>query len=272
MKTTAISGGSGYLGKALIKRLKGRIRVLSRNEGELVKLKQQFPNIEIITGDVADMWSVKKLMKGADEVYHLAAVKGVDIAEREVMQTIKTNIIGSLNIIEESLITKPKLLMAVSTDKAAQVNGIYGATKLCMEGLMREAEKINPNTKYRVIKYGNVLYSTGGVLCKWKEAMQKGQGVSITDPNMTRFFWTVDEAIEHIFEALKKSKDSKPYIPKMKAMRMGDLLRAMMNKYGTVPVNIIGNRGGENTNETLDGKVFSNEVEQFTIKEIMKKI
>ena len=262
------------MGQVLISRLKGHhIRVLDRNEGKLVELKQKYPQVkEIIVGDVADRASVKDLMREADEVYHLAAVKGVDIAERNVLQTMKSNIIGSMNVVEESLETKPKLVVSISTDKAAQVNGIYGASKLCLEGMMREAERINPKTKYRIIRYGNVLYSTGSVLFKWRRAMQKGQGVAITDPNMTRFFWTVDEAIDHIFEALKKSKNSQPFIPRMKAMRMGDLLRAMMDKYGTVPVNIIGNRGGENLHETMDGKAFSNQVAQFSIKEIMKKI
>ena len=272
MKIIAVTGGSGFLGRTLIKRLKGKVRVLARNEGLLSLLKQEFPKIEVITGDVADRWSVKKLMQGAEEVYHLAAVKGVDIAERDVMQAVKTNVIGSLNVIEESLITKPKILVAISTDKSSQVSGIYGASKLIMEGLMREAERINPKTKYRVVKYGNVLYSTGSVLCKWRNSMQAGNGVSITDPNMTRFFWTVDEAIDLIFKCISNSKDATPYIPKMKAMRMGDLLKAMMAKYGSVPVNIIGNRGGENLHETMDGKVYSNQVEQFSINEIMKKI
>lgn len=268
-----ISGGSGYLGEALIKRLyPSPIRVVSRNEGKLIELKEKFPDIEIITGDIADEWTVKKAMQGIDEVYHLAAYKHVGLAEKDSMQCINSNIIGSLNILKESFITKPKFIIGISTDKAAQVSGVYGATKLLMEALFREAETINKDTKYRIVRYGNVLYSTGSVLCKWKEKILKGEDITLTDPEATRFFWTVDEAVDLIFECLNNAPNSAPIISKMKSMQMGDLLEAMMIKYGKVKVNIIGLQKGENKHETIDGKIYSNDVEQFTIKEIMDKI
>lgn len=267
-----VSGGTGFLAEALIPRLKGDIRVVARNEGKLVALKQKFPNIEIITGDIADEWIAKRAMKGVNEVYHLAAVKGVDIAEKQPFEAIQTNITGTLNLLVESLNERPSIFLFISTDKAAQVNGVYGATKFLGERLISEAELINQETKYRIVRYGNVLYSTGSVLCKWKDAMKKGEGVKITDPNMTRFFWTREQAVDLIFDCIKNSKDSKPYIPEMKAMSMGNLMEAMMKKYGKVKCEVIGNRGGENLHETMDGKIFSNKVEQFTIKEIMQLI
>jgi UDP-N-acetylglucosamine 4,6-dehydratase/UDP-glucose 4-epimerase len=268
-----ITGGSGFLGEKLIENLyPKKIRVVARNEGLLVKLKQKFPKIETLTGDVADEWIAKKAMRGVREVYHLAAMKGVDIAEQQVFTAINTNIIGTFNLLLESLNQKPKLFLFISTDKAAQVKGVYGATKFLCERLMQEAETINPDTKYRTVRYGNVLYSTGSVLCKWKEAMQQRRGVKITEPNMTRFFWTRDDAIKLIFSCIRKAKDATPYIPKMKAMRMGDLLEAMMEKYGRVKVEIIGNRGGENLHETMDGITYSNQVPQYTVKEIKKLI
>lgn len=263
-----VTGASGFLAEVLIPRLKGKIRALARNEGKLVELKQKFPDIEIMTGDVADEWTIKRAMRGIREVFHLAAIKGVDIAERQPFQAIQSNIIGTLNLLAESLNEKPESFVMISTDKAAQVNGVYGATKFLGEKLMKEAELVNPDTKYRVVRYGNVLYSTGSVLCKWKEAMQKGEDVKITDPDMTRFFWTRERAVDLIFECLKESNDSTPYVPQMKATRMGDLLEAMMQKYGRVKVETIGNRGGENQHETIDGKVFSNEVDHFSIEEI----
>lgn len=267
-----ITGGTGFLAEALIPRLKGKIRILARNEGNLVKFKQKFPNVEIITGDIADKWTVKKAMQGVDEVYHLAAVKGVDTAERQPFEAIKTNIQGTLNLLEESFIVKPKVFVFISTDKASQVTGVYGATKFLGERLVKEAEQLNKKTKYRVVRYGNVLYSTGSVLCKWKEKMKNGEKVLITDPDMTRFFWTREQAIDLIFKCIKKAKDSTPFIPKMKSMRMGDLLDAMMNKYGNVDVKVIGNRGGENLHETMDGKIYSNQVDKFSIDEIMEMI
>lgn len=271
--TILITGATGFLGRKLIERLYPQpIRAVSRNEGKLVELKQQYPDIEILTGDIADEWTAKRAMHGVSEVYHLAAVKGVDIAEKQPFTCVNTNIIGTLNLLIESLNQRPKVFLMISTDKAAQVSGVYGASKLIGERLLREAEEMNHETLYRVVRYGNVLYSTGSVLCKWKDAMQKGKGVKITDPDMTRFFWTVDEAIDLIFQCLKKAKDSTPYVPDMKSMRMGDLLEAMMRKYNQVPVEVVGNRGGENLNETIDGKTFSNQVERFSIDEIEKLI
>jgi FlaA1/EpsC-like NDP-sugar epimerase len=273
MKVT-ITGGSGFLGEKLIERLKGNITIVSRNEGEAVKIKEKFPEVKIITGDIADEWVAKKAIKGADEVYHLAAYKHVGLAESNAYQCISSNVLGSIQILRAVQEYKPKLLVGISTDKAAQVNGVYGATKFLMERLFQEAEKLNPETKYRIVRYGNVLYSTGSVLCKWKERIKKGEEVTITDGKMTRFFWTRDQAIDHIFECINKSHDSTPYIPKMKAMALHSLLAAMYGKYGIGEQRIktIGAQPGDNFHETIDGHIFSNEVEQYTIEEIKKLI
>lgn len=268
-----ITGCTGFLGGELIKRFKqSEVRVLARNEKNLVEMKQKYPEIEIITGDISDKWIVKRAMQGVDEVYHLAAIKGVDIAENQPFQAVKTNIEGTVNLLEESVIVKPNLFLFISTDKAAQVNGVYGATKMIGERLIKEAEGINKETKYRIVRYGNVLYSSGSVLCKWREKMIAGEPVMITEPMMTRFFWTREQAVDLIFSCISKAKDATPYIPKMKAMSMGNLLEAMMQKYGKVEFEVMGNRGGENLHETMDGKVYSNEVEQFTIEEIKELI
>jgi len=268
-----VTGGTGFLAEALIDRLYSeKIRVVARNEGKLVALKQKYPDIEIVTGDIADAWTAKRVMKGAKKVYHLAAMKSVEIAERQPFECIQTNVMGTLNLLVESLNERPSLFLMISTDKAAQVTGVYGASKMLGEKLMKEAELMNDETAYRVVRYGNVLYSTGSVLCKWKEAMQKGEEISITDPDMTRFFWTREQAVDLIFECIKDSVDSTPYTPEMKAMRMGTLVEAMMDVYGDVSVNVIGNRGGENLHETMDGKIFSNDVDQFTKDEIKQLI
>ena len=277
-KVIAISGGSGFLSEALIKRLlklkPKEIRILARNEGNLIKMKEQFP-VTIYTGDIADAWTARKFLKGADIVMHLAGFKHVGLAEKEVYQCIRTNVIGSMNVLKASYIYKPELVLAISTDKASQVNGVYGATKLLMERLWLEAEGINPKTKYRTVRYGNVLYSTGSVLCKWKKNLEEGKDCIITDMLATRFFWTREQAVDHIFDCIKKQKNSEPYIPKMKAMSMGNLFKAMVLKYGdywTGSLQVIGLQPGENLHETMDGKVFSNEVKQYTIKEIIELI
>ena len=130
-KIYLVTGGSGFLGTSLCKRILekgGRVRVLSRDEGKLVDLKQKY-DIDILTGDISDKFEVKQAMKGVSGVFHLAASKHVGIAEIQVRECIKTNTIGSMNVLEESLEVKPEFVLSISTDKAAQVVGVYGATK-----------------------------------------------------------------------------------------------------------------------------------------------
>lgn len=268
-------GGSGFLGTALIGRLieQGNTNIVAvgRNESALVLLREKYPCVEIQIGDIANKWTVKKAMKDADEIFLLSAVKHVSIADRDVMSCISTNIIGCMNVIMESLNTKPKVLMFVSTDKSSQPNGVYGCTKKIGERLMAEAERINPKTKYRTVKYGNVWASAGSIATKWKPKMEKGEEVTLTDPHASRFFFTVNEAVDLIFECLEKAKDSTPYTTKMKAVRMGIVLDACMEVWGKSPVKIIGLQSGENKVETIDGITFSNEVEQFSKSEFIEK-
>ena len=139
-KLYLITGGSGFLGVPLCERvlnLGGKVRVLARDEGKLVELKQKYPEIETLTGDISDRFEVKQAMKDVDGVFHLAASKHVGIAEKQVRECVKSNTIGSLHILDESLETKPDFVLGVSTDKAAQVAGVYGATKLLMERLLK---------------------------------------------------------------------------------------------------------------------------------------
>lgn len=271
-----VTGGSGFLGTTLIKRLTAQgheIITVARNEGKLIELKQKFPNVEIITGDIADPHIARKVVKDVRGIFHLAGFKFVDLAERQPKQCIQSNVSGSMMILQATDQKKYDFIIATSTDKAAQVAGTYGATKLLMEKLFSEFEARNKQTKYRIVRYGNVLYSTGSVLCKWKELLQKGGEIIITDPDATRFYWTVDQAVDLIFECLDKAKDSTPYVPGMKAISMGNLLEAMQSKYGkAAKVKQIGLQPGENMAETMDGKIFSNQVPQFSIEEIKEFI
>lgn len=278
-KLYLITGGSGFLGVPLIREVlsrEGKVRVIARDEGKLIEVKQMFPQVEVHTGDISDPFEVFQAMKGVDAVFHLAASKHVGLAEKFVRETIKSNTIGSLNIYEQSLKQELDFIISISTDKAAQVSGVYGASKLLMERLSVQYEELNPSCKYRVVRYGNVLYSTGSVLCKWRDLIKEGKEIIITDPEATRFFWTVDQAVSLIFECLKNANDSKPYIPWMKTMRMGDLLDAMIQKYSggkKISIKEIGLQPGENKHEKIyeDG-LYSNEVEHFTVNEIINLI
>lgn len=270
-----VFGGSGFLGHHLIERLfsKGyyNITAVARNEGGLVALKEKFA-VNIQVGDIADPWTVKKAMKDATSVYLLSALKHVGIAETDVRSCVESNIVGHMNVINESLITKPRLLMFISSDKAAQGTGVYGMSKKIGEKLMLEAEKINTLTEYRTVRYGNVLYSTGSVLCKWRDKMIKGEEVIVTDVDSTRFYWPVSDAVDLIFNAIE-APNAEPVITTMKSMRLGDLLEAMMEKYGRVPVKTIGLQPGENMHEVIaEGIPDSFHSERFTKEEIYKLI
>lgn len=273
---TLIFGATGFLGELLTKKEieKGNdVTAVARNEGKLIALKEQYPSIKIIAGDIANNWIVKKAFtEKPDTVFLLSAFKHVGMAEDQAMQCTRSNIVGTINVITESFIAKPQSIILTSTDKAAQVSGVYGATKLIGERLFAEAQTINEATKYRVVRYGNVLYSTGSVLCKWRDKIEIGEEVTITNQRATRFYWTREEAIEHLYTCLENATDATPWIPKMKAIVMGDLLAAMMAKYGSAPAKIIGLQKGENMHETMDGVVYSNEVEKYTQEEIMKRI
>ena len=280
-KLALITGGTGFLGDNLINRLlkeNCKIRVVARNEGKLMKLKIKYPDIEIIPGDICNKLTAIQVCKDVNYIYHLAAFKHVRIAEKYSIECINSNIIGTMNILEET-INNPLLeyVIGISTDKVAKVNGIYGATKYLMEAIFKQYENINKNVKYRLVRYGNVLYSTGSVLCIWKEQIQKEEELIITDKKATRFYWTIDEAIQLIFDCLKYSTNCEPYLPVMKSMYLGDLLTAMIEKYSNNPDNIkvkeIGLQPGENLHEALilNGPT-SNDSEKYNITEIKNMI
>lgn len=279
-KLYLVTGGSGFLGHPLVKYILnegGLVRVISRDEGKLIDLKEKYSSVEIYTGDISDTFEVRQAMKDVTGVFHLAASKHVGLAEKFVRENIKTNTIGSLNILENSLDHPTlKFVLSVSTDKAAQVAGVYGATKFLMERAIKQYEELNPNVLYRTVRYGNVLYSTGSVLCKWKDLISQGKEVIVTAPEATRFFWSVDDAIQLIIDCMNNATDSSPYCPIMKSMRIDDLLRAMIQKYSNgqdISVKIIGLQPGENMHErVLENGPFSNEVEHFTIEEILPMI
>jgi len=276
-KRYLITGAAGFLGEALLERLEGlgctNFVTVSRNEGNLIKIAQKFPWLEIIPGDISNIHCLHKGMKNVDGVFHLAAFKHVGMAETHVRECITSNTIGSMNLLDLTRNKKLDFVIGISTDKAAQVVGVYGASKLLMERLFNEYETINPDTKYRIVRYGNVLYSTGSVLCKWKDLLSENKEVIVTDLEATRFFWSREQAIDLIFDCLENSTDTTPYCPNMKSMKIEDMLRAMANKYlpegGELKIKTIGLQKGENLHEKiLEQGPYSNEVELYTVSEI----
>tara|TARA_R110000824_G_scaffold57547_1_gene156451 strand:- start:4359 stop:5219 length:861 start_codon:yes stop_codon:yes gene_type:complete len=279
-KKYLVTGGSGFLGDELIKRLLnqgGDVVTVSRNEGQLIKLKQKFPSIRIETGDISNKHSVHRVMKGVSGVFHLAAFKHVGMAETQSVECINSNVIGSKNVLECAAEEGVEFVIGISTDKAAQVAGVYGASKLLMERMFQQYEVDYPNIKFRIIRYGNVLYSTGSVLCKWKELLKQGKEVIVTEPKATRFFWTIDQAVDLIYDCMRDAIDSQPHFPSMKSMSIENLLKAMAEKYlpdgDGLQIKTIGLQPGENFHEKiLEQGPASNEVDEFTIDEIKELI
>jgi len=279
-KKYLVTGGSGFLGDELIKRLLnqgGDVVTVSRNEGQLIKLKQKFPSIRIETGDISNKHSVHRVMKGVSGVFHLAAFKHVGMAETQSVECTNSNVIGSKNVLECAVEEGVEFVIGISTDKAAQVAGVYGASKLLMERMFQQYEVDYPNIKFRIIRYGNVLYSTGSVLCKWKELLKQGKEVIVTEPKATRFFWTLDQAVDLIYDCMRDAIDSQPHFPSMKSMSIENLLKAMAEKYlpdgEGLQIKTIGLQPGENFHEKiLEAGPASNEVDEFTIEEIKELI
>lgn len=285
-KKYLVTGGAGFLGGDLIERIinqGGKVVTVSRNEGKLITLKQKYPNdLEIHTGDICDEFTLPRLLnvKNGPQitgVFHLAAFKHVGLAETQSRECVRSNVLGSMNVLEQSVKANVEFVIGISTDKAAQVAGVYGASKYLMERLFNQFEVDYPNTKFRVVRYGNVLYSTGSVLCLWKDKLQRGEEVIVTEPSATRFFWTLEQAVDLIFDCMENAVDSKVHFPSMKSMRIDNLLKAMSEKYlpegQELKVKEIGLQPGENLHEKiLEQGPYSNEVDEFTIEEIKELI
>ena len=275
MKNILITGGTGFLGRELIKRIYAKetipkITVLARNEGKLIYLKLQYPNIKIITGAVEDKCIAEKACKGIDTIYHLAAFKHVGLAETQTYQCWMSNVLGTHNLLKYF---KGSLFVAISTDKAAKVQGVYGASKYIMEKLIEERSLVDTDAKYVVPRYGNVIGSTGSVIPKWIDICKNNKEMIITDSKGTRFFFTVSDAIDLIFEAIEKGKNGKPYIKEMKSCFISTLAKVIQMKYGK-PSKIaqIGLQPGENKHEYLNDEYNSRDADKFTLDELIEMI
>ena len=276
-KKYLVTGGTGIIGYSLCERIismGGQVVVLSRSKNKLKKLKEKYNEIEIVVGDICNQQIVRNVIKDVDGVFHLAAVAEGMQAGKPI-ESVTTNVIGSMIVLQEA--SNVDFVLGISSDKVVQVSGSYGATKFLMEKLFNQFEEINPKVKYRVIRLGNVIYSVDSVLYRWKSLIEKCEEVIVTDKKATRFFMTSEKSIDLIMNCLEKAKDSTPYFEPMKSTSIGNLLQAMINKYGSkdckLPIKTIGLHSSENLHEKIseDG-VYTNEIEQYTIKELEEMI
>ena len=260
-KNILITGGTGSLGKGLTKRLLSynvdSIRIYSRNENQQVKMQSEFNDrrLRFLIGDVRDLNRLTRAMEDIDIVFHAAALKHVPVIEYNPFEAIKTNVIGSQNVIDACLEENVPKAVAVGTDKAVSPLNTYGATKLLMEKLFVTAsnylEKERHQTKFVALRYGNVLGSSGSVIPKFIQQIKNKEKITITDPSMTRFSITMDEALDFILHATKISKGSEIFIPKLQAYSISGIKDALFDLLGNTGEEIIGIREGEKLNEVL---------------------
>ena len=260
-KTILITGGTGSLGQALTKKLltlnADTIRIFSRNESKQIEMESKFEDnrLRFFVGDVRDTDRLYSALEDVDVVFHAAALKHVTKIEYNPFEAIKTNVIGSQNVIDASIRQNVEKTICVGTDKAVSPLNTYGATKLLMEKLFVSANNyVNPEkhkTKFVAVRYGNVLGSSGSVIPKFISLIKQKKSLTITDSQMTRFTITMNEALDFILNAAKIGKGSEIFIPKLKSYDMSILLDTLSDLYGDLKHDITGIRPGEKLHETL---------------------
>ena len=263
-KKILITGGTGSLGQALTKRLLkldvDTVRIFSRNENKQIEMENSLNDsrLRFFLGDIRDSSRLVRATDDIDIVFHTAALKHVPKIEYNPSESIKTNVIGSQNVIDACLISNVEKAICVSTDKAVSPLNTYGATKLLMEKLFVTANNyLDPKkyqTKFIGLRYGNVVGSSGSVIPKFIKLLKNENKLQITDPEMTRFSITMDEALDFILKATELGKGSEIFIPKLKSYRIKDVkdaLTELIDDYGN---DVVGIRPGEKLHETLINK------------------
>ena len=260
-KKILITGGTGSLGVALTKRLLesnvDTIRIFSRNESKQIDMESKLDDerIRYFLGDIRDYKRLVRAIEDVDIVFHAAALKHVPKIEYNPFESIKTNVIGSQNVIDACIEANVKKAICIGTDKAVSPLNTYGATKLLMEKLFVTANNyLDPKkhaTKFIAVRYGNVLGSSGSVIPRFIEQIKNKKKITITDNQMTRFSITMDEALDFILKASEYGKGSEIFVPKIRAYSIHDIKEALIEILGDYGEEIIGIRPGEKLHETL---------------------
>ena len=253
-----ITGGTGSLGKSLVEYLLNetkvrRIAVFSRDELKQHQLRHHFqdnPRLRWFLGDVRDLERLKRALHKVDYVIHTAALKQVDTGEYNPMEFIKTNVLGSQNVIEAAIETGVKKVVALSTDKASSPINLYGATKLTADKLFVAANNYSHayGTAFSVVRYGNVMGSRGSVIPFFQDLASQGKPLPITDLRMTRFWISIESAVKFVIDSLEMMTGGELYVPKIPSMKIVDLAQAVSPEAKLVE---IGMRPGEKLHEEM---------------------
>ena len=258
-KILLITGGTGSFGNAVLNRFLHtdnfkEIRIFSRDEKKQDDMRTRLndPKLKFYIGDVRDYSSIEKAMRGVDYVFHAAALKQVPSCEFFPLEAAKTNVFGTQNVIDAAGINKVKKVICLSTDKAAYPINAMGISKALMEKVAIAASRNLTKTSVCLTRYGNVMGSRGSVIPLFIDQLKQGSDLTITDPNMTRFLMSLDEAVELVLFAFENGNPGDLFVNKAPASNIGDLaqaLKEMLNVKNNVK--IIGTRHGEKLYETL---------------------
>lgn len=267
-KNILVTGGTGSIGSAIVRKLLQYepkvVRVLSNDENGLFNLEQELlscPNVRFLMGDVRDEERLLRAVENIDFVFHAAALKHVPLCEYNPLDAVKTNVLGTQNLIKAAIEEEVEKFIAISTDKAVNPVNVMGATKLLAERLTISANyyKGLRKTAFSCVRFGNVLDSRGSVIRLFSEQIEIGGPVTITDPEMTRFVMSIPKAVDLVLKAMEMAQGGEIFIFKMPALRIRELAEAIIEewapRYGydpkTIKVEISGKRAGEKIYEAL---------------------
>ena len=259
-KVFLITGGTGSFGNAVLNKLLGlnvkEVRIFSRDEKkqEDMRLKYNQDKLKFYLGDVRDQQSVIKSSHGCDYIFHAAALKQVPSCEYHPMEAIKTNILGSSNVIDAAIKCSIKKLVMLSTDKAVYPINAMGQTKALMEKLMLSSATSlkKSNTILCATRYGNVMASRGSVIPLFIGQIKKNENITVTDPNMTRFLMSLEESVELVMQAFSQAKQGDIFVQKSPSVKIDTLAKTLIKLFNSKSkIKIIGTRHGEKEFETL---------------------
>jgi UDP-N-acetylglucosamine 4,6-dehydratase len=252
-KVLLITGGTGSFGNAVLRRFLdsdlSEIRILSRDEKKQDDMRKKYnsPKLKFYIGDVRDYQSVLNAVRGADFIYHAAAL------EFHPMEAVKTNVLGTENVLEAAINCSVKRVVVLSTDKAVYPINAMGTSKAMMEKVAVAKSRSSNGTVINVTRYGNVMCSRGSVIPLFVDQIRAAQTITITDPNMTRFMMTLDDAVDLVLYAFEHGKQGEIFVQKAPAATIEVLAKALTGLLGVPdhPVNVIGTRHGEKLYEAL---------------------
>jgi UDP-glucose 4-epimerase len=255
-----ITGGTGSFGKAVLERFLStdvsEIRIFSRDEKKQEEMRIALNNdkLKFYIGDVRNYDSIHQAMKGVDCVFHAAGLKQVPSCEFYPMEAVRTNVVGAENVMSAAIANGVRRVVVLSTDKAVYPINAMGLSKAMMEKLMvaRARMQNEGETVFCATRYGNVIGSRGSVIPLFISQLKEGSPLTVTDPNMTRFFMSLEDSVDLVLHAYEHGKQGDIFVQKAPASSVADLAQALRELFGTDnPVKIIGTRHGEKLYETL---------------------